>query len=103
LLIVAPILDPSAVLPLEDDPFRFQNGEFAGNEPRIAELSFGNLPFAYAGFEVGAPSQGAGWHIIVAGDFSSLKRRAVLDDPDKLVEVAPVVADPLSRQVQRGI
>src|SRR5207249_9441302 len=95
-LIVLAILDVAVIFPGKNDSLRIDDLQFSGNKPGITKFLLGDLAHAAAGTQIGAPGDGAGGHIVIAGDLQSFHVIAILNDANTLVIVPRIVADPLS-------
>jgi len=72
------------------------NTELAANETRVLKIHLGNLAFALHGPKVCSPGDSSGRNVFIAGDFDGLKLVPALLDPDYLVEMPRVMADPFA-------
>jgi hypothetical protein len=94
---VPAILDCTAFQPSKNDPVWVQDRQPSRYEPRIAKFLFSDLALSLAGRETGAPSDGAGGHVIVSRNLYSFNLIARLRDLDKLIVMAGVMPHPLAR------
>ena len=98
-LVVAPVFHPAHLPPVEDDAVGGEDFEMTGDEAGMAESLAGDLAFAFAGGGVGPPGHFAGGDVFIAGDLGGDPAAFREVDPDHLLKVAVVVADPLSCKV----
>jgi len=95
-LIVAPVFHLAHFVPVEDNAVGRKDFEVAGNEAGFRESLPGDLAFPLASGGVSPPGHFAGGHVFISRNLGGDPLALHEIDPDDLLKVAVVVADPLA-------
>lgn len=98
-LIVAPVFHLAHFAPVENNAVGGENFEMAGNKTGLGKSFAGDLAFAFAGGGVGPPGHFARGNVFIAGDFGGDPAALHGIDPDDLLKMTAVVADPFALEM----
>lgn len=101
-LIVAPVFHLAHFAPVENNAVGGENFEMAGNKAGLGKSFAGDLAFAFAGGGVGPPGHFARGNVFIAGDFGGDPAALHGIDPDDLLKMTAVVADPFALEMGGG-